>query len=119
MTVKECPFCNQSELPIRTIVASELFLAIYPRNPLNQGHTLIITKKHRENFLQLSNQESGALVKFTKKVCKHLRSELHNQGFNIFTNVGSKAGQTVEHFHLHILPRFQKKISPLSKNQKI
>lgn len=95
---------------------SELFLAIYPNNPLNHSHTLIITKHHRENFLELSKQESEALVQFTKKVCGYLQSTSHNQGFNIFTNIGFKAGQSVNHFHLHVLPRFKtEKRSPLKR----
>lgn len=119
MTVKECPFCDKEELNFRTLLTSKLFLAIVPQKPLNLAHTLIITKRHRENLLELSTDESKALVGFTKKVCKLLQAQHQNSGFNIFTNVGEKSGQSVPHFHLHILPRFQhEKVSPLSKIKK-
>lgn len=74
--------------------------------PVNYGHTLIIPKYHYQNFLDVPKTELEKLIIVTQFLTDALSESLKPDGFNIFANNGTAAGQTVFHFHFHIIPRF-------------
>ena len=100
----DCIFCN---LPKQaTIMENELAFAIYDINPKSKGHTLIMPKRHAENFFDISDEEMLAI----KQLANQMKGMLANEdssikGFNFTTNIGKAAGQEVMHCHFHLIPR--------------
>ena len=75
--------------------------------PFNFGHTLVVPREHYENFLSVPPDRLQLLISTTQKITAAIRESLHPDGFNILTNNGAAAGQTIYHFHFHIIPRFK------------
>lgn len=82
-------------------------LAFLDINPINEGHTLVITKKEYKDFLDIPETELENLSKTVQKVAKAVKKATHADGINISTNIGEAAGQVVFHVHVHIIPRFE------------
>ena len=100
-----CPFCNP-EADRELIVESATAYAIYDKYPVNNGHSLIIPKRHCADYFDLTFKEQSACVFMLNKV-KEIVSAIYNpEGFNVGINVGEKAGQTVNHVHIHLIPRY-------------
>lgn len=103
-TIHSCLFCS---MPVERIVASNaLAYAVKDGFPVTEGHTLVIPKRHVEDFFGLSDEE----VMACNQLLKELRSTIvthdqHVEGFNIGMNVGAVAGQTIFHCHIHLIPR--------------
>ncbi len=100
-----CVFCHRESLAI--IDENELALAFYDACPVSAGHTLVIPKRHVETYFDASPEEHAAISSLAGQVCRNLQKELNPDGFNIGANVGEAAGQTVFHFHIHIIPRYK------------
>ncbi len=107
MENKECIFCKiiKNEISSKKIGESENFIAIKDVNPEINGHTLIISKKHYQTFLDMPSTLGPELMTFIKKISLKLIKELNSDGFNLIQNNFSSAGQIVMHSHIHILPR--------------
>lgn len=100
-----CPFCNpDSEREL--IVESATAYAIYDKYPVNNGHALIIPKRHCANYFELSFREQAACMFMLNKVKDIISDKYQPDGFNIGINVGEKAGQTINHVHIHLIPRY-------------
>lgn len=102
----DCPFCNpdsESEL----IVESATAYAIYDKFPVTSGHALIIPKKHCSDYFGLSFKEQAACIFMLNKVKGILSSKFKPDAFNIGINVGEVAGQTINHVHIHLIPRYK------------
>ena len=100
-----CPFCNLAEE--RIVADDDLVLAIRDKYPVSPGHTLIIPRRHVEDYFELTAEEYAAMHAMLLKLKKALEEELKPQGFNVGVNVGRTAGQTIDHVHLHLIPRFE------------
>lgn len=99
-----CPFCNPD--PDRELILeSATAYAMYDKFPVNDGHSLIIPKKHCENYFDLSFKEQSACWFILNKVKQIVNEKFNPDGFNIGVNVNSSAGQTVSHVHIHLIPR--------------
>ncbi len=98
-----CRFCSCVD---EVIAAGVHFTAIYDRFPVNEGHVLIISKRHVETMLDLRPAEFGELHSLIHQICSMLDERLEPDGYNIGANCGSASGQTIPHFHLHVIPRF-------------
>lgn len=100
-----CPFCNPDS-DRELIVESALAYAIYDKFPVNDGHALIIPKRHCSDYFDLSFKEQAACM-FMLNMVKIIVSKRFNpDGFNVGINVGDKAGQTIKHVHIHLIPRY-------------
>ncbi len=99
----DCIFCKiiSGELPSEKVFESENFIVVKNINPAVSGHLLIISKKHYANFIEMPQELYSEMMKSAKGVVGKLRAE----DFNLVINNGKSAGQLVNHFHLHILPR--------------
>ena len=75
--------------------------------PLNFGHSLVIPKKHYENFYNVTDKDLHSVIKATQFLTNAIKTSLNPDGINIISNNGSSAGQTIYHFHFHIIPRFK------------
>lgn len=100
----DCPFCFPTN---ELITESATAFAIYDKYPVSQGHALIIPKRHVENYFDLTFREQSACVFMINYVKDILTKRYNPDGFNIGINIGSPAGQTVNHVHIHLIPRYQ------------
>jgi diadenosine tetraphosphate (Ap4A) HIT family hydrolase len=101
-----CPFCNldpQREL----IMESATAFAIFDKYPVNNGHALIISKRHCSDYFELTFKEQSACWFMLNSVKEIIRKKFNPDGFNIGINVDEAAGQTVSHVHLHLIPRYK------------
>ncbi len=89
------------------VFETEYFFAIYDRFPVSPGHLLIISKYLKQDYFSLNNNEKNELTKAID-IGKNTINKLHSpSGYNIGMNCGEVAGQTVMHFHCHIIPRYK------------
>ena len=104
----DCIFCKiiAGEIPSAKLYEDEHVFAFMDIMPVTKGHTLIIPKNHKENVFQLSEEEAANLFKVVPKIANALNDTFHPVGMNLINNNGAPAGQSVFHFHLHFVPRF-------------
>ena len=101
-----CVFCDR--LTRGDLVAVNEHAAAFPDAfPLNDGHCLIVPRRHEADFLALTGEEQAAIWALIPAVRRHIEASGLPDGFNIGINVGEAAGQTVAHAHLHLIPRFR------------
>lgn len=108
MKKADCIFCRIAggEIPSRTLFEDESFRVILDLNPITRGHALILPKEHADNLYELSEETAGEVMKLAKKMALQLKDTLGADGMNLVQNNGVAAGQTVNHFHLHLVPRY-------------
>ncbi len=99
----DCPFCNLT--PQQILLANAQFVAIRDRHPISEGHCLIVSRRHLRDFFELTAGEAAALHELSSELRLLLDSELHPDGYKLLMNCGAAAGQSVMHFHLHLIPR--------------
>ena len=104
----DCVFCAiaEGEIPSFKVYEDDLVLAYLDINPCSEGHTLVIPKAHTTGLLDTSDETLAAIIARVKKVAAHLKDALPCDGFNILQNNGAAAGQSVNHVHFHIVPRY-------------
>lgn len=101
--MSECPFCELDES--RLVIGSASAFAIRDRFPLTDGHTLVIPRLHVKSLYDLSVEDQLAVWDLVLRVRQKCKEELGVRAFNIGINDGSEAGQTIEHAHIHVIPR--------------
>lgn len=103
-----CIFCKISngEIPSFTIYEDDKFRVIFDLGPASKGHALIIPKEHFKNIFELDDTYASEVMIVAKKVSIAMREVLNCDGFNILQNNEEIAGQTVFHFHMHLIPRY-------------
>ncbi|QUG42733.1 HIT family protein [Psychrobacillus sp. INOP01] len=106
--MSECIFCKiiDGSIPSAKIYEDEHVYAFMDIMPLTKGHTLIIPKNHKENVYDLSEEEASNLFKVVPKIASVLKDNFGPVGMNLLNNNGAPAGQSVFHFHLHFIPRY-------------
>ena len=104
----DCIFCKiaNGEIPSATLYEDEEFRVILDLGPASKGHSLILPKKHAANIYELPDETAGKAMILAKKMAGKLTDALNCDGFNIVQNNGEIAGQTVFHFHMHLIPRY-------------
>lgn len=109
MTKDDCIFCKiaKGEIPSATVYETPEFKVMLDVAPANKGHALIIPKEHFDNIFQIDAETAGKLFSLGTVVARAMKEELNPDGLNVVQNNGEAAGQTVNHFHLHLIPRFK------------
>lgn len=104
-----CIFCKiiSGEFGSVTIYEDAEFKVMLDKFPSNKGHVLILPKVHVENIFEIDPETAGRLFKLAVKIANALKKTLDFDGMNIMQNNGEVAGQTVNHFHLHLIPRYK------------
>lgn len=104
-----CIFCKiiGGEIPSNTIYEDDTFQVILDVNPASKGHALILPKEHYANLYEIDEEVAAKAMKLAKKLAVHMTEVLGCDGFNILQNNGTVAGQTVFHFHMHLIPRYR------------
>lgn len=109
MKDNDCIFCKlaSGEIPTNSIYEDDMFRVILDAAPASKGHALIIPKEHYRNIYEIDAEAAGEAMKLAKKMAAHMTEKLNCDGFNLLQNNGEVAGQTVFHFHLHLIPRYK------------
>lgn len=104
----KCIFCEiiDGSIPSVKIYEDEHVYAFMDVMPVTKGHVLLIPKTHRENIYEFSEEEAARLFSVAPKIAKALKEEFEPAGMNLLNNIGEFAGQSVFHFHLHFIPRY-------------
>ncbi|MCI9438524.1 MAG: HIT family protein [Lachnospiraceae bacterium] len=110
MKKDDCIFCKiaNGEIPSRTLYEDEKFRVILDLGPVTRGHALLLPKDHASDLFELPEEIVSAVLTVAKKVAANMKEKLHFEGMNLVQNNGAAAGQTVGHFHLHMIPRYEK-----------
>ena len=106
---EDCIFCKiaNGEIPSATLYEDEDFRVILDLGPASKGHALILPKMHAANIYEMPEELVGKAFMLAKKMAGILTEGLKCDGFNILQNNGETAGQTVFHFHMHLIPRYK------------
>jgi diadenosine tetraphosphate (Ap4A) HIT family hydrolase len=101
-----CPFCEIGADDKSPILSADLVFAFADAYPVTPGHTLIVPRRHASSLFDLAPDEYQAMWALLPLVRTHIESTRTPDGYNIGLNEGPAAGQTVEHVHLHVIPRY-------------
>lgn len=101
----DCVFCNRETLDV--VAENDLALAFYDDCPASKGHLLVIPKRHVETYFDASADEHDAIRELIFQLKAFLDQKYIPDAYNIGANIGHFAGQTVFHFHMHIIPRYE------------
>lgn len=109
MKDENCIFCKIAggEIPSKTIYEDEEFRVILDLGPATKGHALILPKNHSANLYELPEDTAAHVMVLAKRMAVQMKEKLHCDGFNLVQNNGEIAGQTVFHFHMHLIPRYK------------
>jgi len=107
----DCIFCKilNGEIPAKKIYEDEKIYAFLDISPQGKGHTLVVPKKHSSDIFEVEEELLCEVLKVVKKLAIHIKEKLNPEGISIVQNNGEIAGQTVFHFHMHIIPRYIEK----------
>ncbi len=103
----DCLFCSivAGKIPSHKVYEDEYTFAFLDINPISDGHTLVIPKHHHENLLTASEDDAMLVAKTVKKVANALKKTFNADGVNVLQANGTAAGQSVFHYHVHVVPR--------------
>ena len=109
MKKDDCIFCKlaNGDIPTATLYEDDDFRVILDAGPAAKGHELILPKEHYANLYELDDELAAKVMVLAKKMITKLTDILGCDGYNIVQNNGEAAGQTVFHFHLHMIPRYK------------
>ena len=104
----DCIFCKiaNGEIPSSTIYEDEDFRVILDLGPASRGHALILPKNHYQDVCALDEAVAAKALPLAAKIGAAMKKALGCSGFNVVQNNGKSAGQTVFHFHIHVIPRY-------------
>jgi len=104
-----CIFCKiaNGEIPSATIYEDDCFRVILDMGPASKGHALILPKEHFKDVCELDEEVAAKVLPLGAKIGAAMKASLGCAGFNLVQNNGEAAGQTVFHFHVHVIPRYE------------
>ena len=98
----DCPFCGDPE----KIIDNELAFAHYDTYPVNDGHCLIIPRRHFAGYFEATAEEKVAIWELVDEVKPIIDRDFSPDGYNVGVNIGAAAGQSIPHLHIHVIPRY-------------
>jgi histidine triad (HIT) family protein len=106
--MSDCIFCKivNGEIPAAKVFENEHVMAFLDISQVTKGHTLVIPKVHKENLFELTPDIAKNLFESVPAIANALKEEYKPLGLNLVNNNGEQAGQTVYHFHMHLIPRY-------------
>lgn len=119
MKNENCIFCKiaAGEIPSTTIYEDDDFRVILDIEPASKGHALILPKEHYANLYELPEELAAKALVVAKKVVSEMKEIVGCDGYNVLQNNGEAAGQTVFHFHIHLIPRYKEDGVTITWNQ--
>ena len=109
MVKEDCIFCKiaNGQIPSKTLYEDVDFRVILDLGPATEGHALILPKEHAANLFELSEEQASKALLVAQKIAVRMKNTLGCDGLNLVQNNGEAAGQTVSHFHIHVIPRYE------------
>lgn len=109
MREDDCIFCKIANggIPSETLYEDDTFRVIMDLGPASKGHALILPKQHYRDICELDGETAAKVLPLAAKVGDAMKKSLGCSGFNVVQNNGKEAGQTVFHFHVHLIPRYE------------
>ena len=109
MIKDDCIFCKLANgvFPTSTVYEDDDFKVILDADPATKGHALILPKNHFANLFEIDDEVAAKALPLAKAIAKNMKEKLGCAGINIVQNNGEAAGQTVNHFHIHVIPRYE------------
>lgn len=106
--MSDCIFCKiiNGEIPSTKVFENEHVLAFLDISQVTKGHTLVIPKVHKENIFELTPEIAKELFSVVPEISRAIKQEFNPIGFNTLNNNGEAAGQSVFHYHMHLIPRY-------------
>ena len=107
--MNSCPFCQivLRETSAEVVYETQDTLAFFPIEPATRGHTMVISKRHIRSFLEAESAEFEPIGRAVLRVSKALESVLTPEGMNLISSAGAAASQSVDHLHIHLVPRWE------------
>ena len=105
----DCLFCGiaAGSIPSETIDSDERTVAFMDINPATAGHALVVPRAHSADLLEIGEEDLSATVLAARRLGRHMKDVLGADGINLINACGSAAWQTVFHFHIHVVPRYE------------
>ena len=109
MKKDNCIFCKiaAGQIPSATIYEDADFRVILDIEPASKGHALILPKEHYANLYEMPDELAAKVLVVAKQIITKMTDILGCDGYNVLQNNGEEAGQTVFHFHMHLIPRYK------------
>ncbi len=109
MSQQDCIFCKivAGELPATVVDEDERTIAFMDINPATRGHALVVPRRHAPDLLSIDPDELAAVAGAAQRLASRAMTRLKADGVNVINSCGAAAWQTVFHFHLHVIPRYQ------------
>ncbi|KMY45458.1 protein hit [Bacillus sp. FJAT-27916] len=106
--MSDCIFCKiiNGDIPSSKVYEDEHVMAFLDISQVTKGHTLVIPKIHKENVYELTPEIAAHVFEAVPKIARAIKQEFNPIGMNVLNNNGEHAGQSVFHFHIHLLPRY-------------
>ena len=103
----DCIFCRivRGDAPCALVFEDDLTLVFMDIRPVSRGHTLIVTREHFENLYEVSEEALAAVARASLRLAPAIRQVIAPEGLRVFQLNGAAAGQTVFHYHMHLIPR--------------
>lgn len=103
-----CIFCDiiEGKIPSYTIYEDDTVKAFLDISQVTKGHTLVVPKVHYDNFLECDSETMKHVMEVAQTLGKSITHKLNANGMNILSNINKVAGQSVNHFHVHLIPRY-------------
>jgi histidine triad (HIT) family protein len=108
MTDAECIFCKiiSGEIPAQVIDQDDRTVAFMDINPATRGHALVVPRRHSRNLLEIGADDLEATIVAAQRLARRVSERLSADGVNLLNSCGRAAWQTVYHFHIHVIPRY-------------
>src|SRR6476469_8524333 len=108
--MSDCIFCKiaNGEIPSAKVYENEHVFAFLDLSQVTKGHTLVIPKVHKENIFELTPEIASKVFEVVPQIANSIKKQFQPEGLNLLNNNGALAGQSVFHYHMHIIPRYGK-----------
>lgn len=105
----DCLFCGivAGDVPGQVVDSDENTVAFMDINPATRGHALVVPRNHSTDLMEISDEDLSNTIVAAKRLAQRMRDVLEPDGFNILNSCGSAAWQTIFHFHIHVIPRYE------------
>jgi histidine triad (HIT) family protein len=105
---EDCLFCGivTGDVPAQVVDSDEHTVAFMDINPATPGHALVVPRRHSKNLLEISDEDLERTTLAARRLVRRIEAALEPAGFNVLNSCGSAAWQTIFHFHLHVIPRY-------------
>jgi histidine triad (HIT) family protein len=109
MSDPDCLFCKiaAGDIPSTQVYADDRTIAFMDINPGSRGHLLVIPRAHSADLLEIDPEDLAAVAYTAQRMARRVKDRLSADGVNLINSCGSKAWQTVFHFHMHVIPRYE------------